>query len=439
VSPGVHEFISLDLPAMLTGTLAVLTCALLGNFLLLKRQSLMGDAISHSVLPGLVAGFLVTGSRATLPMFIGAALAGVVTVALVGLVRRLGRLESGAAMGVVFSVLFALGVVLIERGAARGVDLDPNCVLNGDLERVFWLPPATWAELLTWGTLTQLPRELVTLAVMASLAAAFITVFFKELRVGAFDPALAAAVGMRPGVVNLMLMLVVAAAVVASFEAVGSILVVAMLVCPPAAARMWTDRLAPQVWCSAAMAIGIGLGGYAAAVHLPSLWGSEQSLSAAGMMTTVAGLVLGVAILASPRHGVLGRAVRRRAAAVSIAREDLLAHLYRASEIGAVPTTPITGSLAQRAMRRAIERGEVVVDSRGLRLTGPGRDAAAALVRAHRLWETYLVRHADMAPDHVHPTAMDLEHITDPAMTRKLAEASAGGTVDPHGRPIPPV
>lgn len=438
MSPAIHQFISQDLPAMSTGTLAVLACALLGNFLLLKRQSLMGDAISHSVLPGLVAGFLVAGSRATVPMFIGAALAGLTTVALVGLIRRFGRVEPGAAMGVVFSVLFALGVVLIERGAARGVDLDPNCVLNGDLERVFWLPPTEWRALLTWDTLTQLPRELVTLAVVCAVAAGFIVLFFKELRVGTFDPALAAAVGMRPGAVNLMLMVVVAAAVVASFEAVGSILVVAMLVCPAATARMFTDRLASQVWFSAGVAVAVGVGGYAAAVHLPSLWGADRSLSAAGMMTVAAGAALAGAILLSPRHGVIGRALRRRAAAVSIAREDLLAGLYRAAEAGTPAAAIGAGGVAQRALRQAVRRGEVDVTGTGPRLTAAGRQAAEALVRAHRLWETFLVRHADLRPDHVHPTAMDLEHVTDEAMIRRLAEASNGGDVDPHGRRIPP-
>jgi len=139
VSVGPVEFdLARDLFPLAAGVLAALGCGLLGNFLVLRRLSLMGDAISHSVLPGLVIAFLVTSSRGSLAMFIGATVAGLATVVLVEAVKRLGRVESGAAMGVVFSVLFALGVLLIEVASARGVDLDADCVLHGQLETLVW-------------------------------------------------------------------------------------------------------------------------------------------------------------------------------------------------------------------------------------------------------------------------------------------------------------
>ncbi len=130
------DFIMIDLPPLTTAVLAAVTCGLLGNFLVLRRMSLMGDAISHAVLPGLVAAFLISGSRQSGPMFIGAAAAGIVTALLVELTRKLGRVESGAAMGVVFTILFAAGVLLLEQAGARGVDLDAGCVFNGQLEIV---------------------------------------------------------------------------------------------------------------------------------------------------------------------------------------------------------------------------------------------------------------------------------------------------------------
>lgn len=303
MSPGVHQFLSLDLPAMLTGTLAAVLCGLLGNFLVLRRQSLLGDAIAHAVLPGLVMGFLLTGSRATLPMFLGAAAAGVLAAVLIEVVRRAARLEAGAAMAVVFATMFALGVVLIERAAARGVDLDPDCVLAGQLERVFWFPPSDWGRLLTWGTLLDLPRELVTLAGATALAAGLVAAFFKELRLACFDPGLATALGFRAPLIHLGLAVAVAVAVVASFEAVGSILVVAMLVCPAAALRLMTDRYNTQVLGGAALGAALGAVGYALAGPVPAALGLTLSLNAAGVIGTLGGLtVAGAALFGAMRR-----------------------------------------------------------------------------------------------------------------------------------------
>ena len=144
----VQDFLQVDLPAMLACLFATLACTLLGNFLVLRRQSLMGDAIAHAVLPGIVLGFLVAGTRATWPIFIGALLAAVLAAVAIDLVRRYGRLDSGTAMGVVFSILFAGGVVLMEQAAASAVDLDAECVLFGQLEDILWLAPDGWASLL---------------------------------------------------------------------------------------------------------------------------------------------------------------------------------------------------------------------------------------------------------------------------------------------------
>lgn len=299
--------IGLDLFPLLAGVLAALTCGLLGNFLVLRRLSLMGDAISHSVLPGLVIAFLITSTRNPLVMFLGAAIAGIATVVLVELVKKLGRVEPGAAMGVVFSVLFALGVLLIERAAVRHVDLDADCVLHGQLETLVWYTaPDSWSALLQWSTLAAFPRQVVILAGTCLFAIVFIGLLFKELRIAAFDPALATTQGFHAGFLHYLLMIVVAAATVAAFEAVGSILVIAMLICPAATARLLTDRLLPQIIWSAAIAIMTGVLGYFAATMVPAAFGKD-AVNAAGSITTVAGFVLVLAIIASPRQGLIAR------------------------------------------------------------------------------------------------------------------------------------
>lgn len=426
---------ALDLFPLTAAVLAVVTCGLLGNFLVLRRQSLMGDAISHAVLPGLVIGFLLTTTLDFAVMFFGAAVAGVVTVVLIELVKKLGRVEPGAAMGVVFSVMFAVGVLLMEQAAARNVHLDADCVLYGQLETLAWFEaPATLAGLWSWATIEAVPRQVWLLLIMAALAMLFVGLLFKELRIASFDPGLATTQGIHAGAMHYALMIFVAAATVASFEAVGSILVIAMLIAPAATARLLTDRLGSQVITSLMVAIICGAGGYMAATSVPAAFG-RSSVNAAGSMTVVAGILIVGAVVFSPSHGLVANAVRRRQLRRESAVDDLLATLYRFREAGqnATPLPQLTqrsnfdvGQAARIATRRAL----VEPADGSLRLTGDGLERATALLRKHRLWEDYLVTDAGLQPDHVHPTAERLEHLK--------IEPARNATTDPHGKPIPP-
>lgn len=445
MSPGVHEFLSIDLPPLVAGTLACLACSLVGNFLVLRRMSLMGDAISHSVLPGLVVAFMLTGTRDPFAMFVGAAVAGLVTVGLVEALRRYGRIEPGAAMGVVFSVLFALGVLLLERGAGRQVDLDADCVLNGVLEGMIWFPPNEWGEVLTREAISGLPRQVWTLLGVTMVVAGFVAVCFKELRIVCFDPGLATSQGYPAGLLNGVFMLLVACVTVASFEAVGSILVIAMLICPAATARMLTDRLWSQVVVSGVVAIVCGVVGYVLGAFGPRLFGFGGSLSASGMMTVVAGGMMTLAMVFGPRHGAAAKAWRRTRLAMTIAREDLLGSLYRAEERGerdlalaGIDGVMTSAPAAWLARRQAVRSGQIQFSGGRVSLTEAGRREAASVIRAHRLWETYLVERGGFSPDHVHDTAMRLEHARDVEKRARLQPPEPARAVDPHDRPIPP-
>lgn len=311
----VQEFLQIDLPALAAAVLACVANALVGNFLILRRQSLLGDAVSHAVLPGIVGGFLLVGTRATWAMFGGALAAAVFAGVAIEAVRRWGRIESGAAMGVVFTIMFAGGVLMIEQSAAHAVDLDADCVLYGALEDIIWMAPTGWSSLLLAATWADLPREVSTLAGMVLVIAVVVVAFWKELKLTTFDPALATALGIPAGLFHYGLVALTAGAAVASFEAVGSILVIAMLICPAATARMLTDRLSTQVWLSVLFGIVAAVVGYFAAAFGPRLFGVEQSLNAAGMIAVVAGLLLAAAVVLGPRHGVLGRRRRTRSLA----------------------------------------------------------------------------------------------------------------------------
>lgn len=309
-----QDFLTIDLPAVLIAVLAGMSCGLLGNFLVLRRQALIGDAIAHVVLPGIVVGFIATQSMAAPPMMLSAMAAALIAAGLIEVIRRLGHLESGAAMGVVFTTMFAGGVVLLEAVFAGNVHLNADHALYGNLEGTLWIGADGWSSLTDPAALAALPRPLVTLAVVTSAIAIVVVVFFKELRISTFDPGLATSLGYSATGISIGLIVMVAMAAVAAFEAVGSILVIAMFICPAATARMLTDRLSTQIWISVAAAMAAGILGYVAAAFGPFWIGGENSLNAAGMIAVAAGVLQGCAMLFAPKHGTVWR---RRAGVTS--------------------------------------------------------------------------------------------------------------------------
>jgi manganese/zinc/iron transport system permease protein len=283
---------SLDTWIAVTAMLSALACTLPGCFLVLRRMSMMGDAISHAVLPGLAMAFLITHSRDSLPMFLGAALVGVLTAVFVEAVHRHGQVEESAAMGVVFTSLFALGLVLLVRGADH-VDLDAGCVLYGAMELV----PLDTVDVAGH----QVPRAVLKMGAVVIFNALFILALFKELTISTFDPALSDTVGISSRWMNLALMAVVAVTAVAAFESVGSILVIAMLIVPAATAQLLTQRLAPLIAVALAAATLSAWLGHIGAITLPTLIGFEDT-NTAGMMAVASGMLFLLAALLAPRR-----------------------------------------------------------------------------------------------------------------------------------------
>lgn len=294
------EFVPLSLPPMVIGLLSAIACALPGNFLVLRQQALIGDAISHVVLPGIVAAFLVTGVVSTWPMLLGAAGAAITAVILIEAIRRLGRIEAGAAMGVTFTALFAAGVLLLEQTDTSNVHLDVQHALYGNLESLIWFDATGWRSLLDPAALATLPPELPRIALTCVGVLAFVLLFWRPLKLSTFDEGFAAAMGIRTNLLGIALVIVSAVAAVAAFDAVGSIIVIAMFICPPAAARLMTNRLETQVGWSVAFAALSALVGYTAAGYGPLWLGAQNAVSAAGMIATTSGLMLALAALFGP-------------------------------------------------------------------------------------------------------------------------------------------
>lgn len=426
---------------ILVAAVANASCAILGCYLVLRRMSLLGDALSHAVLPGIVVGFLISGSTSSAWIFAAAVGVGLLACFLIHLLSGQGGVAEDASTGVVFTSLFALGVVMLVRvgersaaeGGASGVDLDTDCVLYGLLEFVS-LDTVSLAGY-------DVPRALLSLSAVLALTVAFVSLFWKELKIVSFDPQLATALGLRGGVVHYLLMAMVALAIVAAFEAVGSVLVVAMLVLPAVTGHLLSDRLLGMMAWSLAVALVSAVLAYAGEVKFGT--------GMAPMMALVAGAQFVLALVAAPRHGLVSRGYHRLALAVRIAGEDVIAMLYRGEEgASALPpagaalrrclTAAGRGPRAWLAVLSLLLRGQLrLTSSVGVALAEAGRQAARSLVRSHRLWEAYLGEHFHLPLDHLHEPAERIEHFIGPSLQEQLASELARPGTDPHGKEIP--
>ena len=267
---------------VLMGFFVAAACGLVGNFLLLRRMALIGDAISHSILPGLVLAFVVFKSLSIWVSFAGALTAGIATVAVIEFIHEHSRVKADAAICIAFTTFFALGVAMMSMLEAKGsIHLDAECVLYGEIAFVPLEMPMEWLGV-EWG-----PPSVVRMGLMLLLVVLLIVAFFKELMITSFDPGLADSLGMRPRLWHYGLMGMLALVIVCAFEAVGAIIAVAMLIVPPMFAGQISDRLSLRLVLTVAHAAVSAVLGF----HL-SMW---LQCTTAGAMV-VAGSALFVAV-----------------------------------------------------------------------------------------------------------------------------------------------
>lgn len=267
---------------ILTASLFAISCGLLGVFLVLRKMAMVGDAISHAVLPGIVIAFLLTGTRDSFEVILGAALLGIFSTFLIEYFHNKARLQTDAAIGVTFTSLFALGVILITVFAGQ-VDLDQECVLYGEIA---YVPIDLW---ISEGGTNFGPRALYIAALTLTLNILFLRVGFKQLYLTTFDPAFAASIGISVSLWNYLLMGAVSMTTVSAFDSVGAILVVALIVVPPATAYLLTDAMRPLLMITVIIAIVISISGYFLAVALDG--------SIAGAIVTTSGVIFGFTLV----------------------------------------------------------------------------------------------------------------------------------------------
>ena len=356
---------SADFVIVLTAVLVAVPCSVLGTLLVLRQMSMMGDAISHAVLPGIVVAFFISESLGPLVSVIGAGVFGVLTAVLVEALKNTRRVKEDSSIGIVFTALFALGVFLISK-FATDVHLDLNHVLYGEIA---FAP----LNVLMVGEINLGPRSLWTLGLTTLLAVGLVLLLYKEFKVATFDPGLAAAAGLSPVLVHYLLMGAVSITTVGAFDSVGAILVVAFLIVPPATAYLLTEHLSRMMLLAIALGVASAVVGYYLAALL--------DVAIAGMMAVVAGTLFFVALLFSPSHGLVANLLRRHRNRRSFARELLLSSLRvvggRAVEQDLAKHLNWDNGMVSQALQEALRSGFVLRSASGeVALTRKGRQTA---------------------------------------------------------------
>ncbi|MFO0904338.1 MAG: iron chelate uptake ABC transporter family permease subunit [Pirellulales bacterium] len=404
--------------ALLAGVLVSIVCGVTGCFIILRRMAFLGDAIAHSMLAGVVGGYLIMklafGSEANAPaMLIGSLLAGFGTVAMVGFVSKLSRIKDDTAIGIMYTGVFAAG------GLAASLF---SHVIHVDL-----------LHFVTGNVLAVEMLDLWMMALVAVFVLAVVILLFRSLQLTSFDPIMAASLGIPVVAIDYLLTTCTSLVVVSAVHIVGVILVVGMLVTPAATAYLLCNRLSRMLWLSSAFAVSSFLIGYGV-----SAWINVAPGSAIVVASTLQFLAV---LTCAPRHGLLADWRRRRLAVPQQMLEDILGAVNRANEdwvawralVGRVSGS---GALIRRGVQSLARQGWLEIQSDGVRLTDAGRIEARRLQRAHRLWETYLERLGTPVSD-LHKHADRLEHVHDEAAVDYLDDKLGHPLVDPHGSAIP--
>lgn len=367
---------SLEIQIQLVTIVTAAACALPGVFLVLRRMAMMSDAISHTVLLGIVLAFFLTRDLSSPLLVIGAAAVGVLTVSLVTILERTHLVKEDAAIGLVFPALFSLAVILISRFAGN-VHLDADAVLLGEPAL------APFDRMIVFGSDIG-PRGLYLMSGVLIVNLTFIIIFYKELKLSTFDAGLAAALGFAPAILHYALMSLVSITVVGAFDVVGSVLVVALMIAPPAAAYLLTDRLARMLGLSILLGAVSAVGGYWLAYF------SDTSI--AGSMAVMSGILFGLAYLLAPQRGLFAQARRRQRQRWEFAQTMLVIHLLnhegRPENLAESRVSHLRDHMrwedgfARQVVQRSIQQSWVRRTDGHLELTQKGRKQAQhALVR----------------------------------------------------------
>jgi ABC-type Mn2+/Zn2+ transport system permease subunit/Mn-dependent DtxR family transcriptional regulator len=404
------------LRALVASSMVGLMCGVLGCFIVLRNMSLVGDALAHAILPGVVVAFMVVGNSA-MGFFSGAVIAGLTTAAGITWIQQKVKTKNDAAVGIVFTSMFSIGVILISTISKNdGVHLDLKDFLFGS-------------------PLGVSNTDLVLTALVMTYVLISVAVFYRYLFASTFQDVVAQTMGISVKLMHYFLMLLLSFAVVASLQTVGVILVVAMLITPAATALLLAKRLKVVIGIAGVIGLLSANIGMAVSVIFDTPPGPAMAL--------VATIIYLLAVVFSPRKGLVVQARNRYNRELQTEQEDILKQAFRMDQRGGISPQGIRQKLGLSKRRwknhlRSMQRRGWLEDLNTLSISDKGMITALGLVRAHRLWETYLQQQVGLSEDQIHDEAERLEHLLTEEFLDQVDRELGYPTQDPHGSPIPP-
>ncbi len=403
------------------------SCGLLGSFIVVRKMALMGDALSHAVLPGVALGFAWNMTKDPVAILVGATIAGLLGVVFVTLITQTTRIKQDAALGIVLASFFAIGIALLK--------LVENHGSSGNISGV---------KQFLFGQAAALTREdLYTMGAVTLLSVLLVSAFYRPFLLCSFDRGFARSIGLPVKLLDYVLMLFLTFAIVIALQAVGVVLVSALLITPAATAYLLTDRMHRMLWYAA----GFGMLSAALGAFLSFL---GNNLPTGPFMVVGASATFVLAYLFAPRHGTVTRWVRHRNRSQRIRNENTMKAIYRVLENRQFKGEGVSLTELAELRRETVEdvrvrthqllKSGAVTLGEGdnmVYLTPEGYQRALQIVRNHRLWELYLTNEANYQPDHVHDDAEKIEHVLGEDVVRELERELGYPETDPHGKPIP--
>jgi manganese/iron transport system permease protein len=403
--------------ALIASGLVGIMCGTLGAFIVLRNMSMIGDALSHAILPGVVLAFVFVGGYSSLGFFVGAVIAGLISAYAITWIQQNVQTKNDAAIGIVFTAMFSIGVIGISWiSRNEGVHLDLKDFLFGNV-------------------LTVSDEDLMLTAAVTGFVILSVMVLYRYLFISTFQSVIAETMGISVKAVHYFLMLLLSFSVVASLQTVGVILVVAMLITPASTALLLSDRLERVVVISALLGLMAAVAGLLIAIRLETTPGPAMAVTATAMYLVVA--------LIAPKKGIIAKFVARRGQQFKVEIEDTLKQALKLHRSGSLNIENLTGALGfprtktNRLVSTLNQKELVTLADHSMQLTSSGVKRANALLRAHRLWETYLVDQVGLNTEQIHEDAEQLEHVLTEDILDEVDRELGYPTTDPHGSPIP--
>lgn len=422
------EFFTLQNPnvryVVLGSILLSVSSAIVGCFTFLKKKALLGDVVSHAVLPGICLSFIISGTKDPFLLILGAFFTGWLSIVVLDYIVQNSKIKEDTATGLSLSVFFGVGILLLTMIQHSG-----NAAQSGLDSFLFGKAAAL------------IGKDLLAFGIIATAILVVVFFFYKEFKLVAFDPAFAQAIGIPVKRIELLLTSVTVLAVVTGIQAVGVVLMAAMLITPAAAARFWTDRLSYMLVLASVFGAFSGVAGAFISYTAPSM-------PTGPWIVMVLSLIAIFSFFMAPDKGILIRLIKQKRIQRQLLEENLLKSFYKIGEFTEDfkgPRGPEELEEVRRFSQSQLKSGLSRLASQGFirkkegkwSLTSEGLRSGKRVVRLHRLWELYLTKYLRIAPDHVHEDAETIEHVITPELEARLEKLLEYPEEDPHQSQIP--